>query len=308
MKRTPRAPSSTVGNCPRAGRARGPPASRGSPRRRRGRRWRTPRDSPPGGPAGCASPSAPPPRGSRCRAAGAGRAVRRRVHEQVRILLAPVRASPRCRAREMRRLFSFPISICDATSSPRTPPSRRSSTAASSSSRRPGTTVARSAQTLRDVPARDRRGEVLGVRADVAHRAGDARARRVGAPRGLLVPGRLEPRREPALAVLDDDLAQLAQLAARDHVARVPDERVAGVVVGDAEHGALARHERRPARSPARSSVHERLVAHDVEAGLDERLRDREVHVVRRHDRRRSRCGRPRAARARRSSISCHEP
>ena len=229
------------GTGPRAGRARGPPASRGSPRTRRDRRWRTPRGSPPDGPAGCAWPSAPTPTGSRCRGAarGAGRSPAR-----ARAGSDPPAASasePSLPCTRMRRLFSLPISICDATSRPRTPPSRRSSTAASSSSRRPGTTVARSALTCVTcrpviVAARFSACEPMSpIAPAMPERAGSVRHS------ACLLPVASRRVASQPWLYCDDDLAQLAELAVRDHVARVADERVARVVVGHAEHDAAAR-------------------------------------------------------------------
>jgi hypothetical protein len=73
--------------------------------------------------------------------------------------------------------------------------------------------------------------------------------------------------REPALVVLDDHLADLADLAGAHHLARLSHHRIAGVVVGHAEHRALARDRARPAHRPG-LGVHQRLVAHDMEAGF----------------------------------------
>src|SRR5207248_5089712 len=52
-----------------------------------------------------------------------------------------------------------------------------------------------------------------------------------GAPRGLFLARGLEPLGQPVLRVLDLDHADLAQLASRDHSARLTHHRVAGVVV-----------------------------------------------------------------------------
>ncbi len=122
------------------------------------------------------------------------------------------------------------------------------------------------------------------MRADVADGAGRAAARGVGAPVGLLVAGALELAREPALVVFHDHLAQRAELARADHRARLPHHGVAGVVVGDAEDRALCRHAG-DQRIGLLARVDQRLVAHHVEAGLDEGPRHRVVHMVGRDDR-----------------------
>src|SRR5206468_2938025 len=74
-------------------------------------------------------------------------------------------------------------------------------------------------------------GEILGVRADVADAAGGAAALRVGTPGRLLLAGGFETRGQPALRVLDHDLANLAEFASSNHVARFFDERITGVIV-----------------------------------------------------------------------------
>ena len=309
MKRTPRAPSSTVGKSPssaaelaarllRADRLEDAEVDVGE---RLEVALRVAR-------AGCASPSAPTPTGSRCRAAGAG----------------PGRSPARARAGSdppgaSASEPSVPCTGCAGCSRCRS---------------RSATRPAARARRRRAAAARPRRRPAAGPR-----RRSRGRRRRCVTCRPVIVAARFsacEPMSPIAPAMpdragsvrhsacllpvassrvasqpwlyCDHDLAQLAELAARDHVARVADERVARVVVGDAEDAARALRRGRRARCACSRRVHERLVADDVEAGLDERLRDREVHVVGRHDRRRSRCGRPPAARSSPSSISCHEP
>ena len=121
------------------------------------------------------------------------------------------------------------------------------------------------------------------MRTDVANATGDAALRRIGPPVGLLVAGAFEQRRQPALVVFDDHLADLAELAAGDHVPRLPHQRVAGVVVGDGEDdaGFLGRSEQ---VVRLLGGMYQRLVADDVDAGLGERLGHRVVHVVGRDD------------------------
>ena len=134
-----------------------------------------------------------------------------------------------------------------------------------------------------DLQAGDRGDQVLRVRADVADGARRPTARGVQTPAGLLVAAVLERGGEPALAVLAHHLAQRAQFAGRHHGTRLPHHRIATVVVGDAEHRALPR-DGGDERVGLRTGVHQRLVAHDVETGLDEGLRHREMHMVGRHD------------------------
>ena len=84
---------------------------------------------------------------------------------------------------------------------------RRSRSAAASAhcrrARGPARSVDRSAASCVDSQAADELGEVEGVRADVADAAAAPGARRVGAPRRLLLAVRLEQRRQPVLRVFD---------------------------------------------------------------------------------------------------------
>ena len=183
----------------------------------------------------------------------------------------------------MLRLFSSPTLICEQWSTPFAPPLKRSSTLPSSSSLRPFDEGGDVRGEFADLQAGDVFGEILRVRADVADAAGGAAPLRVGAPGGLLLPARFEPRGEPALRIFDDDLADLAELAGGDHLARLLHERVAGVVVGEAVEQAGLFHEL--AELLRLGEIEGRgLVAEDVEAVFERHLRRRKVHVVRRDD------------------------
>ena len=134
-----------------------------------------------------------------------------------------------------------------------------------------------------DAKPGDRLGEVLGVRSDVADAATDAGALRVGAPVRLLLALRFEFGGEPALRILDDDLAHPAELTAADPVPGLLDHRIAGVVVGQAEDEAGPFDCCDQGLGLGRRLRH-RLVAHHVEAGFERRPGDRKVHVVRGDD------------------------
>ena len=136
---------------------------------------------------------------------------------------------------------------------------------------------------FRDLEARHELGEVRRVRADVAHAARAAGALRVRAPRRLhvLLARELE---KPALRVLHHDLADLSEVARLHHVARELHHRVARVRVHEAERELRLLHERLELLRLGDGERH-RLLAHHVESGLQTRLRDREVRVVRRADR-----------------------
>ena len=119
--------------------------------------------------------------------------------------------------------------------------------------------------------------------ADVADAAGGAAALGVGAPAGLLLAGGLEPRGEPALRVLDDDLANLAKSPGGDEVAGLLHQRVAGVIVREAveQPGFLDQLLQCPGLLQVKGG---RLVAQDVEPVLQRHLGRRKMHVVRRDD------------------------
>ena len=198
----------------------------------------------------------------------------------------------------MRRLFSFPISICEAVSTPRTPPSRRSRTAASSSSRRPSTTVARSAHTLVTcrpviVAARFSACEPMSpIAPAMPERAGSVRHE------ACLFPVASSRVASQPWLYWTTTLRSSPSSPRSQHVARVPDERIAGVVVGDAEHAALALRRCRPARSPARSSG--RAACRTRRRTLPRRTPSRRGSARRSASRsRRSRSGHPPGVRAR---------
>jgi hypothetical protein len=125
--------------------------------------------------------------------------------------------------------------------------------------------------------------EVFRVGADVADRAGQAAARRVRSPVGLLLSAGFEVRRKPALVVFDDDLAHGADRPARDHVAGFAHHGIARVVVRHAEDRAAALDDPHEFRRFF-AGVNQRLVAHHVDARAGECACDRKMHVVGRDD------------------------
>ena len=91
-------------------------------------------------------------------------------------------------------------------------------------------------------------------------------------------------RGQPVLRVLRLDHADRAQLARADPLARLAHQRVAGIVVGQAEHEAGAAHRPHQVERVVDRGGH-RLVADHVDAGLEERLGGGMVDVVRGDDR-----------------------
>ena len=121
------------------------------------------------------------------------------------------------------------------------------------------------------------------VRPDVAHAAAAPAAGGIRAPLGLLHARPFETGGEPALRVLDDDLAQPAEIALPHEVAGQLHHRIAGVVVGQGEHAPALPDDLAELPRLVHREGH-RLVADDVEPGFEKRLGDREVEVVRSDD------------------------
>ena len=207
------------GNCT-AGSAFGAARARGADRLRRSRRraWRTPRGSPRDGRPGCATRAPPRRRPRRWRARSSASAGRTATTAAGSAAPGATRARPGC-----RRRAGAGCSRCRARpGSPRARRARRcakrSSTCALSSRRRPATKVLSSAHSSLDLEPGDVAGELVRMRADVADAAARARARRVGAPLGLLLAGGLERLGQPVLRVLDLDHADLAEQAVLHHL------------------------------------------------------------------------------------------
>ena len=74
-------------------------------------------------------------------------------------------------------------------------------------------------------------GEIIGMRADIAGRAAGARLRRIGAPGGLLLAGLLDGSVSQSCGYSACTSADVAEIAVGDHLARLPDHRIAGVIV-----------------------------------------------------------------------------
>ena len=119
--------------------------------------------------------------------------------------------------------------------------------------------------------------------ADVAEAAGHTALRGIGSPGGLLLPFALEPRPQPALDVFGPDRLDVAELPGQDHLAGLPHERVAGVVVGDHEHRRRGGDKRRELLRLGERQ-RERLVTDDMKARRECGLGHGKVHVVRRGD------------------------
>ena len=120
--------------------------------------------------------------------------------------------------------------------------------------------------------------------ADVAHHQRRAAALRVEAPGQGAARRRVAFMRFAALHVLDLNQADGAELSGIDHRPGLPHHRVAGVVVGQAEHDAGGLHPRVQCLRFGECVGH-RLVADHVEAEIDGSHRVVEVAVVRGHDR-----------------------
>ncbi len=137
---------------------------------------------------------------------------------------------------------------------------------------------------LGQIEADDEPRQVLGMRADVAQRPAGAGLRRIDAPSRLLLTRRLQIGAEPVLRVFGLHHADLAQFTGGDHLARLAHHRVAAVVVRQCEQLAAA-PDHFGQRQRVGQVAGQRLVADDVDAGLQEGRGDARVQMVRRDDR-----------------------
>jgi len=124
---------------------------------------------------------------------------------------------------------------------------------------------------------------MVGVGADVAEAAAGARTRRIDPPAGLFVPGVLQLARQPVLDVLRLDDADGAQFAGGHHLARLPHQRIARVVVREAEDEAAAPHGLHQVERILHGRGH-RLVTDHVDAPVEKGAGDGVVTVVRGDD------------------------
>ena len=119
--------------------------------------------------------------------------------------------------------------------------------------------------------------------ADIAEAAAGARPLRIDPPAGLLVPRVFQLGRQPVLDVLYLDNADRPQLADRNHLARLPHQRVTRVVVREAEHETAAPHGLHEVERVPHGRGH-RLVTDHVYAPVEKGAGDGVMTVVRRDD------------------------
>ena len=125
--------------------------------------------------------------------------------------------------------------------------------------------------------------QILGVRADVANAAGGAAALGVSTPVGLFLAGGLKVCGQPALRILGDNLANLAQFACGDHVARLLHQLIAGVVVRQSIKKPRLLDDLAKALRLLEIK-RRRLIAEHVKTIFQCHLGRRVMHMVRRHD------------------------
>ena len=104
--------------------------------------------------------------------------------------------------------------------------------------------------------------------------------RRIGAPCCLLLARLLERRGQPVLRVFDLHYPDRAQLAVGHHLASLPYQRIAGVVVGHGKEDAGTAHHLGQVASVFKSGG-EWLVANDVNASFEKCFCRRVVQMVR---------------------------
>ena len=124
--------------------------------------------------------------------------------------------------------------------------------------------------------------EVFGMGADIGHAVGDTGHGGIGPPAGEALFLSERPR-GMALWVFGDDLQDLADFAGTNELARLLDHRVAGVVVREGKD--LPAFQDAAAEGAGLLQVlTKRLVADDVEAGLEEGGSNLEMGIISRDD------------------------
>lgn len=131
------------------------------------------------------------------------------------------------------------------------------------------------------------------MHADVGKHRRLPRARRVGAPFGLLLALRVDRLRQPVLDVSAVHRHDAAEFARCHHFARLPRHGVTGVVQCD-EEAALLGFRQRHQRLSFGKRRRQRLVADDVDAGFQKSSGDRRTQMGGRDDDHRLDAVRPR--------------
>src|SRR3984957_6711488 len=114
---------------------------------------------------------------------------------------------------------------------------------------------------------------------DVAKSAPRPTLLRISTPERLLLPGLLQRRGQPVLRVLHLNDSNLAKFSVGNHLPGLPDHGISGVVVshGKEKAGAADGLSQAPRVFKSRRK---RLVANDVDASLEKRLRRRVMQMV----------------------------
>jgi hypothetical protein len=86
-----------------------------------------------------------------------------------------------------------------------------------------------------DFEAGHKERKVMGMDADIGEAGRGARALRIGSPLRLLMAAGVDWLRQPVLDIGGMNDPYVADLARSDHLARLPNRRVAGIVEGDGE-------------------------------------------------------------------------
>src|SRR5690606_330282 len=107
--------------------------------------------------------------------------------------------------------------------------------------------------------------------------------RRVVTPLRLLRARLREPCGQPSLRILDDDLADVSQVAVSQHLASLLHHRIARIVVREGEDDVVAANETAELFGVLQLRGH-RLVTDDVDASLDKSFRDRKMEEIWSHD------------------------
>ncbi len=119
--------------------------------------------------------------------------------------------------------------------------------------------------------------------ADVSQRTRRPALCGISAPDSLLLTGLFQRRRQPVLRIFDMDYANRPQLALGHHLASLPHQGIAGVVVSHGKEKAGTAHSLGKVESVVKSGG-QRFVANNVDAGFEKCLGGSVVQMVWRHD------------------------
>src|SRR6202047_2857533 len=133
------------------------------------------------------------------------------------------------------------------------------------------------------IEAGHKTGKIESVSADVSQRTRRPALCGIRPPDSLLLTGLFQRRRQPSLRIFDMDQTNRPQLALGHHLASLPHQGIAGVVVSHGKEKAGTAHSLGKVESVVKRGG-QRFVANNVDAGFEKCLGGSVVQMVWRHD------------------------